>query len=272
MLRIDAGLSSRYCDGMNRRSFVQLGVAGMASVGLADVLRAKAKSAESRSKKDVSAILIWLDGGPGHLDLYDLKPEAPSEIRGLWRPIKTNVPGIEIGELFPKQAAIADKFSIVRSLYHDNGDHFSGGHMMLTSKHMGVSGAANSGRFPSLGSIIARERGSRDPSMPAYVAVPYAASIGLVPGYFGGNFLGVQYDPFQPGGDPNAANYQVQNLSLASGLSVDRLENRRDLNRMLDQIPRTVERRGLFTAMDRFDSDAFEFVSGKRARRAFDIG
>ena len=149
MLKIDAGLSAKYCDGMSRRSFVQLGVAGMSSVGLADVLRAKAASAESSGKKNTSAILIWLDGGPSHLDLYDLKPEAPSEVRGLWRPIPTNVPGFEISELFPLQAAVADKFSIVRSLYHDNGDHFSGGHMMLTSKHMGVSGAANAGRFPS---------------------------------------------------------------------------------------------------------------------------
>jgi hypothetical protein len=270
MLKVDAGCFSRpYCDGLTRRDFVQLGVAGMASVGLGDLMRAKA---ESPSKRETAAILIWLDGGPSHLDLYDMKPEAPSEIRGIWRPIRTNVPGIEISELFPKQAAIADKFSIVRSLHHDTGDHFAGGHRMLTTKDMNVSGAQNAGKFPSLGSIVARERGPRHPSMPSYVAVPYAASIGLVPGYFGGNFLGVQYDPFQPGGDPNQANYTVQNLNLAPGLSIERLENRRELNRQLDLIPRTIERQGLFNAMDRFDQDAFEFVSGARARRAFDIG
>jgi uncharacterized protein DUF1501 len=272
MLRINAGTSPKYCDGLSRRSFVQLGVAGMAGVGLGDVWRARAASAnESRPKKDTSAILIWLDGGPSHLDLYDLKPEAPSEIRGLWKPIPTNVPGIEISELFPKQAQVADKFSIVRSLHHDNGDHFSGGHLMLTTKHMGVNGLMSAGRFPGLGAIVARERGSRQPGMPAYVAVPYAASIGLVPGYFGANFLGVQYDPFQPGGDPNQPNYQVQNLNLVPGLNIERLESRRELNRQLDQIPRVAERQGLFTAMDRFDQDAFEFVSGARARRAFDI-
>ena len=267
MLKIDAGSTPNpYCDGLTRRSFVQLGVAGVASAGLADVMRAKAMSAESRGKKDTSAILIWLDGGPSHLDLYDMKPDAPSEVRGLWRPIRTNVEGIEVTELFPKQAKVADKFSIVRSLHHDTGDHFAGGHRMLTTKDMNVSGAQNAGKFPGLGSIIARERGSRHPSMPSYVAVPYAASIGLVPGYFGANFLGVQYDPFQPGGDPNQANYKVQNLSLAPGMNVDRLESRRELNRTLDQIPRTVERRGLFTAMDQFDRDAFDFVSGSRAR------
>ena len=159
MLKIDAGSAPNpYCDGLTRRSFVQLGVAGMASAGLGDVMRAKAISAESRGKKDTSAILIWLDGGPSHLDLYDLKPDAPSEVRGLWRPIPTNVPGIEIGELFPKQAKVADKFSIVRSLHHDTGDHFAGGHRMLTTKDMNVSGAQNAGKFPGLGSIIAREQ------------------------------------------------------------------------------------------------------------------
>ncbi|HEV3417388.1 MAG TPA: DUF1501 domain-containing protein, partial [Pirellulales bacterium] len=212
-LRIDAGGSKRYCDGLTRRSFVQLGVAGMASVGLSQVLRAQARSAPTAprgatgSKKSV--ILIWLDGGPSHLDLYDLKPEAASEIRGIWKPIRTNVAGFDITELFPKQAQIADKFSIVRSLSHGTGDHFAGGHRMLTGKEMGVSGANQSGRFPSIGSIIARERGANRRGMPAYISVPMAASIGLVPGYFGGNWLGGQYDPFQTGGDPNAQNFQV---------------------------------------------------------------
>ncbi len=163
-LRIDAGGSARYCDGLSRRSFVQLGVAGMASLGLGDILRAKALSASSvtgqRGPSKKSVILIWLDGGPSHLDLYDLKPEASAEIRGLWRPIRTNVPGFEISELFPRQAQIADKFSIVRSLYHGTGDHFGGGHRMLTGKEMGVNGANQSGRFPSIGSIVARERGA----------------------------------------------------------------------------------------------------------------
>ena len=91
MFRIEAGKTGRYCDGMNRRSFVQLGVAGMASVGLSGVLRAREASAAANDKKKTSAILIWLDGGPGHMDMYDMKPEAPSEYRGLWRPIPTNV-------------------------------------------------------------------------------------------------------------------------------------------------------------------------------------
>src|ERR687896_302782 len=100
MLRINLGCTGRYCDGLSRRSFVQVGVAGMASLGLPQILRAKEASAGSGfSKKDTAVILIWLDGGPSHLDLYDMKPKAPAEYRGLWMPIPTNVPGMEITEL-----------------------------------------------------------------------------------------------------------------------------------------------------------------------------
>ena len=122
MFRIEAGKTGRYCDGLPRRSFLQLGVAGMASLGLGDVLRARnASAAVVGEKKKTSAIMLWLDGGPGHMDMYDMKPVAPSEYRGIWRPIPTNVPGFDITELFPKQAKVADKFSIVRSLHHDTG-------------------------------------------------------------------------------------------------------------------------------------------------------
>src|SRR5262245_47618080 len=151
MFRLDLGSTGRYCDGVNRRSFLQLGVAGMASLGLPEVLRAKAASQPSLSKKDTSVILIWLDGGPGHMDMYDMKPDAPAEYRGIWRPIRTKVPGFDITELYPKQAKVTDKFSMVRSLHHDTGDHFAGGHRMLTTKDMGVSGLNNPQKFPGIG-------------------------------------------------------------------------------------------------------------------------
>src|SRR5687768_5346630 len=122
MLRIDAGPTPKYCDGLTRRNFVQLAMSGMASISLPALLRAKAAAAIAPAAKDTAVILMWLDGGPGHMDLYDMKPEAPIEYRGLWTPIRTNVPGIEISELFPLQAKCADKFSILRSLYHNTGD------------------------------------------------------------------------------------------------------------------------------------------------------
>src|SRR5437763_6484035 len=128
MLHVDVGSAGRYCDGLNRRHFLQLGVAGLASVGLPQLLRAKEASRGLQPTKNTSVILLWLDGGPSHLDLYDMKPEAPAEYRGIWKPIHTKVAGFDISELFPKQAQITDKFSIVRSLHHDTGDHFAGGH------------------------------------------------------------------------------------------------------------------------------------------------
>ena len=271
MFRVEAGGTQPYCDGVNRRSFVQLGVAGMSSLGLAEVLRAREASNPTGSSPR-SAILIWLDGGPGHMDMYDMKPEAPVEYRGIWRPIQTNVPGIEITELFPQQAKVADKFSIVRSLYHNTGDHFAGGHRMLTTKNMGVSGANNAGRFPSIGALVAYQRRAQPTSVPPYVSVPIASSIGLRPGYFAGNLLGVQFDPFQTGGDPNNAKFKVQNLDLASGMTVERLDDRRHLLAELDKLPRHVESTGAFDAMDRFEQQAFSFVSGEKARHAFDIG
>jgi hypothetical protein len=271
MFRMDLGSTSRYCDGVSRRSFLQLGVAGMAGVGLPELLHAKEASASQGIRKNTSVILLWLDGGPSHMDLYDLKPEAPDLNRGIWRPIPTKVPGFDIGELFPLQAQVTDKFSIVRSLHHDTGDHFAGGHRMLTTKNMGVSGANNSQKFPGIGAIANREIGARKPGMPGYVSVPYASSIGLNPGYFGGHQLGVQHNPFATGGNPNLQNFKVQNLNLARGLSVKRLDDRRSLVRNFDALRRETEHLAESQAMNRFEKEAYELVTGPAARKAFDI-
>jgi hypothetical protein len=205
------------------------------------------------------------------MDLYDMKPEAPAEYRGIWKPIRTRIPGFDITELFPKQAQVTDKFSMVRSLHHDTGDHFAGGHRMLTTKDMGVSGANNQPRFPSIGSIVARELGPRRRGVPAYVGVPHAASIGLNPGYFGAHLLGAQHNPFQPGGDPNHPNFTVQNLNLARGLSMQQLEDRRSLVKHFDTVRQHLDRLPEAQVMDRFAQEAFDFISGPAARKAFDI-
>ncbi len=271
MFRIDVGRTDRYCDGLSRRSFVKIGVAGMASVGLPTVLRAKSESPAAGSQgKDTSVILIWLDGGPSHMDLYDLKPEAAAEYRGLWRPISTSVPGFEISELFPRQARVADKFSIVRSLHHDNGDHYTGGHWMLTGRS-GASGADTAGKYPSIASISAKVCGARRPGMPAYVAVPYAASIGLRPGYFGANYLGIEHNPFETEGDPNQPGFQVQNIRAPGGMTIERLGDRRGLLGHFDRLRRDADASGSLEAVDRFQLQAYDLVTGPAARKAFDI-
>ncbi len=268
MFRLDLGTAQKYCDGVSRRSFLKLGVSGMASLGLGSLLQAREQSGAT---KDTSVILLWLDGGPSHMDLYDMKPDAPEEYRGIWKPIRTRVPGFDISPLFPKQAQLTNLFSVVRSLHHGTGDHFGGGHRMLTTKAMGVSGANQDQKFPGIGAIVTRELGPRRQGMPAYVSVPRAMSIGRTPGYFGGHFLGAQHNPFQTLGDPNRSNFRVQNLNLAKGLTLDRLEDRRSLSQHFDTMRRSVDGTGTADAMDRFNQKAYEFVTGPTARRAFDI-
>ncbi|MBW3597001.1 MAG: DUF1501 domain-containing protein [Planctomycetes bacterium] len=272
MIRVNLGAAGKYCDGLSRRSFLQLGVAGMGAAGLGRVLQAKEASANAGApRKNTSVILLWLDGGPGHMDMYDMKPAAPAEYRGIWSPIRTNVPGIEITELFPLQAKIADKFSIVRSLHHDSGDHFTGGHWMLTGRGAGVSGGATDGKYPFFGAIATKMSGPRHAGMPANVAIPHAMSIGKRPGYFGGNYLGVEHNPFDTGGDPNSAKFQVQNIALQNQMTIERLENRRSLLTSFDKLQSDVDHSGALEAIDRFDRQAYELVTSQRAREAFDL-
>lgn len=269
MFRIPLGSTRRYCDGHSRRSFLQLGLAGMGSLALSDLLRLRAQ-ASSPHNKDTSLILIWLDGGPSHMDTYDPKPQAPAEYRGIWSPITTNVPGIELTEMFPLQAKIADKFSIVRSVHHDSGDHFTGGHWMLTGRD-GVNGAQTAQKSPFFGSVATKLTGPRSQGMPACVGIPYAMSIGLRPGYFGGNYLGVENNPFETEGDPNADQFKVQNLNLAGGLSIDRLNDRRALTKHFDEIRHLADQSKVMHTCDQFNQDAFELVSGSKAQQAFDL-
>jgi hypothetical protein len=273
MFRLDMNqTSARYCDGISRRSFLQVGVAGMASVGLGGVLRAaQGGNPNAKPAKDTAVILLWLDGGPGHMDMYDMKPEAPAEYRGIWKPIKTNVPGIEITELFPLQAKIADRFSIVRSLHHDDGDHYGGAHRMLTGRG-GANGADQATKYPAISSICGKVCGPRKPGMLANVAVPYAMVVGNRPGAMSSVYLGRQYDAFESINDPNTEKYVVPNLDLASGITLERLEDRRQLKAHFDKIRRDVDASGAMETMDRFDQRAFDLLVSPTARKAFDIG
>jgi hypothetical protein len=246
-------------------------MAGMAGLSLPNLLQAREEGAKSgRAPKDTRCILIWLDGGPSHMDMYDMKPEAPPEYRGLWRPIRTNVPGMHLTELFPRQAKVADKFSIVRSLHHGNGDHFAGAHVMLTGR-WGATGADTAGRSPSIASFATKVTGARRPGLPSYVAVPYASSVGLRPGYFGGDFLGRQHDPFQTEGNPNSDKFQVRDLHPPGGLSVERLGHRRSLLKDLDDVRRVVDISGQIDSMNDFERQAYELVTRDEVRKAFDL-
>ena len=273
MFRIDAGSHGPYCDRHSRRSFLELGMAGMASLALPDILRAKESShAAGRSAKDTAVILIWLDGGPSHLDTYDMKPKAPADYRGFWRPISTNVPGIEISELLPRQAKVADKFSVIRSLHHGTGNHWTAAHFMLTGRG-GPTGLDTPARYPSVGAVASKVCGPRRPGIPAYASIPHAMTVGLHPGYFGGHYLGVQHNPFECGlyNFPDRPNFKVGALNLLDGISIERLENRRNLSVHLDHLRREADKTGAVESMDRFQRQALDLITSPTARNAFDI-
>lgn len=271
MLRITSGKSGQYCDGLSRRNFLTVGMAGIGAMATSDLLRAKEASvAAGKAKKDTSVIFIWLDGGLSHVDTYDMKPDAPIEVRGIWSPIATNVPGTYVTELFPLHAKVADKYSVIRSIHHDNGDHFTGGHYMLTGKG-GVSGADNKTRAPFFGAAACKVLGPRKAGVPAHAAIPIASSIGIRPGYFGGHYLGKDQDPFESGGDPNSPKFQVQNLGQIADLDIARLEDRRSLLGAFDTLRRDVDRSGVLGTYDRFQHEAYNMVTGERAIEAFDL-
>src|SRR6516162_4257371 len=215
------------CDGISRRSFLRVGFLGLAGLSLADHLRLRARATETgRPTRDTAVILIWLGGGPSHLDMYDLKPEAPVEFRGEFREIPTSVPGINISEHLPLEARVMDKMSIVRSGTHTNAGHGMGSHWMLTGYVPTVE--INDNHNPSCGSVVAKMRGANAPRLPAYVCLPSP------PPSANAAYLGVPYNPFSPGSDPSSPGFEVRDLRLTPRVDLDRFRNRRDLLRGLD--------------------------------------
>jgi len=264
--------SPRRCDGYSRRGFLKVGCLGAAGLTLADMLRARAIAGSDghAPPRDGSVILIWLDGGPPQHETYDPKPEAPAEFRGPLKAIPTALPGVQLSELLPQHARLLDRMSIIRSMYHDNGDHFAAAHWMLTG-YLGSNASNQPTQYPSAASIIAKIKGARKPGIPSYVGLPTTHSVGLVPGYHGAAYLGVGYNPFVADGDPNSEGYQVPNLALPAGVDPPRAQGRRGLLGAFDRARRDVDASGLMEGLDRFDQEAFSIVLGQAARRAFDL-
>ena len=182
------GRSVKTCDGTSRRGFLRIGATGLGTLALPDLLRLRALGAAPRSRKAV--ILVWQAGGPSHVDMYDLKPDAPAEFRGEFRPIGTNVPGVDISEHLPLQARIMDKLAIVRSGCHTNAGHGMGSQWMLTGWQPTIEVSDNI--YPCIGSVAARMRGANDPGMPAYVNLPKPLGLGKAA------YLGASFNPFSP--------------------------------------------------------------------------
>src|SRR5437588_10104951 len=229
MFRI-VGEPGHECTGLTRRSFVQAGLLGLGGMGLADLFRLRATAQTPRRSGETAVALFWLSVGPGHMESWDPKPAAPAEYRGPLGAIPTRLPGVQFGELLPRQAALADKLAVVRTVNHGSGDHTKSNHWMLT----GFEGPAfNAPDFrhqkrPSLGSAVARLRGPNAPGMPPYAAVPHLRG-GTDNFFHYAAYLGGGANPFVVESDPNLPNFRVRNLAPAQSLTLERLEDRRDL-------------------------------------------
>ncbi len=250
------GSTQKFCDGASRRNFLKIGAFG-AGLTLADGLRlqaaAKLKQGGTPTSKMKSAIFIYLPGGPSHMDMYDLKPDAPAEYRGEFNPIKTNVEGVEICEHFPMQAKMWDKLSVVRSIVSTD-EHSD------SSTHTGFPERVNRlQQHPSFGSVVSKLRGNDAGAVPPFVSLR-GMSMGTEPG-----FLGVAHRPFTPSGAGNS------NLKLASNVTVERLDDRKQLLGSFDDIRRDIDTTGSMVGMDSYSERAIEMVTGGVVRKALDL-
>ena len=247
------------CDGWNRRDFLHLGALSCFGITLADLLRFHSFAADAPDRRDLSCILIWLDGGPSHLEMFDLKPDAPIEVRGEFKPIGTAVPGIQICEHLSGIAKVMGDVALIRSLTHELGNHDTGSHYLLTGHR-----PTPATQFPSLGSVVAKEAGF-DRALPPYIAIPDAvASAG--PGYLPG-----AYSPFAIGGDPSKANYSVRDLNPPASIGFERFDRRRSMLDQIDAFSRQVETNPLTETRDAFYEQAYRLLSSPAAKAAFDL-
>jgi hypothetical protein len=247
------GSRQRFCDGISRRSFLQIGAFG-AGLTLAGMLRARAQAAGgSPSTSGKSAIMIYLPGGPSHIDMYDLKPEAPAEFRGEFKPIATNVSGIQICELMPRQARMMDRLAILRSIVSVD-EHSDS--LVMTGYSENQNRTAH---HPSFGAVMSKLRGAAANDVPPFVSLR-GMSPGTEPGY-----LGVAHRPFTPDGPG------LQNLRLAGGVDAPRMEDRKHLLARFDDVRRDLDASGNMKGMDSFTTRAFDMVASGAVRRALDL-
>ena len=268
MFRLDADKRVHFCDGVTRRDFVHAGALAFLGLSMPQFLKLKAMGAV-KSNTDVNCIQLMLVGGPSHLDTWDMKPDAPASIRGPFKPIKTNVSGIEISEIFPRMAKNADKFALLRSVYHTAAAvHDTGCQMMQTGRLF--QGGLES---PNYGSVLRFERGARG-DMPPNVLLPYPI------GQLGGNlphgdtagFLGKGYDPFVLNADPADPAFKVPDMLPPDYISAVRVDRRRSWRQEVDKSVQYFEESNPDSKlMDATFSQAYTLMTSAKAREAFEL-
>jgi hypothetical protein len=258
MLSFVSQRRAQNCEGNSRRDFLKIGTLGLGMLTLPQLLRARAAAAsEGKQVKGTSVIWLWLGGGPTHVETFDPKMTAPSEYRSVTGEASTSLAGVTIGGTFPKMAKVVDKMALVRSFAHSNSGHGGGTHWVMTGyDNRGIDNGGLPSR-PSIGSILARVRGTNHPStgMPTYLRLSGIGSDGPA-------FLGTPYSPFDPGGQAR------KNMSLT--VERPRLDNRRALLNALDNANRAIDSSGLMEGLDAFEQQAFDLVL-KESEKAFDL-
>jgi hypothetical protein len=247
----------RNCDGTSRRDFLRIGTLGLTGLTLPALLRMRSAAAATSAAKDTSVVWLWLSGGPTHIETFDPKMDAPAEYRSMVGAVKTSVPGISIGGLFPEMARQARRMAFVRSFMHGNSGHGGGTHFVMTGVDYPPADNGLPPIKPSLGSITAKVRGANNAQtgMPTY--------IGLMGLYADGpNWLGPAYAPFYIGGQARS------NLSLH--VHLDHVRDRRSLLKSFDTVNRRIDRSGTMSGLESFEQQAFDLVLG-RAKEAMDI-
>jgi hypothetical protein len=258
MFHLLTSRTARHCDGTSRRDFLRVGALGFSGLLLPDLLRQRAAATGQASPvKKTSVVWLWLGGGPTQVETFDPKMSAPAEYRSVVGAVQTRLPGIQIGGVFPKLAARADKLAFVRSFAHTNSGHGGGTHWVMTGYDYPPADNGASPIKPGLGSILARYRGANNPAtgLPNYVRM--GGILGDGPAW-----LGPAYAPFDSGGQARS------NLNLH--VTLDKLSERRSLLKTFDAIDRTLDRSGVMQGLDSFDAQAFDLVLS-RAREVFDI-
>jgi hypothetical protein len=256
MLHIDME-SRRNRKVMGRRDFVRVGALSTLGLTMADLFRTRTRANDAAEPKAKACIVLWMSGGPSHMDTFDLKPDAPSSHRGTFNPIDTKASGVQICEHLPKLAEQADKFSVLRSLTHPSPSHDVASHIMLTG-NVPARGTVS----PSYGSVVFRERGYQA-ALPPYIAVPNGHR------YSAAGFMGGTYKPFAIGSDPNTKGFQVRSLRLPSGLTVDRLANRRKWLEGLDSLKHKLDDNTELVVLDEFYQRSYDMISAPEASKAF---
>lgn len=252
-----------FCDKLSRRDFMTIGGMALGGLSLPQMLQAEAQP--GRSHKAI--INIFLPGGPPHIDMWDLKPDAPAEIRGEYSPIATKVPGMEICELFPKLAAVADKFAIIRSLADSDGDHSA--YQCMTGRRKGQLQAPPGG-WPAFGAWVSKLNKQTDSAVPAHVSMMYKTSTSTWGDPGDGGFLGLGHAPFRLVGAKADAQRKSDNMTL-QGVTLDRLQDRDSLRGSLDRFRRDADQSGAMDGLDSFAQKAMGILTSSKLADALDL-